>query len=164
MLTARRDEPASQMKICACKSQLEGTMPSWSSEQNLNYEDHVFLESMKTDRQACIGSRHRISKQTSKRKEKWMEEQEQRAQRKEIRKMLILKLRSHKVITEFRKLDTSIFISHDVLKSPGVILFLVWTATRAGDFKTSPGISFLEHNFYGICNQWNSRCLWWKNF
>ena len=27
MLTARRDEPASQMKICAFKSQLERTMP-----------------------------------------------------------------------------------------------------------------------------------------
>ena len=123
MLTARRDEPASQMKICACKSQLEGTMPSWSSEQNLNYEDHVFLESMKTDRQACIGSRDRISQQMSKRKEKRMEEQEQRAQREEIRKMSIdqtaqeesqssvtededngayFELPSHKVIMEFK--------------------------------------------------------------
>ena len=83
MPTARRDEPASQMKICAFKSQLERTTPFWSSEQNLNDEDHVFLESMKTDRKACMGARDRNSQQMSKRKEKGMEEQEQRAKRSE---------------------------------------------------------------------------------
>ena len=62
-------------------------MPFWSSKQNLDDEDHVFLESMKTDRKTCTGTRHRISLQRSKRKKKRMEEQEQRAQREEIRKM-----------------------------------------------------------------------------
>ena len=86
-----------------------------------------------------------------------MEEQKQRAQREEIRKMSIeqtaqeeslssvtededndayfevTKSQSHNGV---QKLGTSISIAHDVLKSPGVILFLVWTATSAGDFKT----------------------------
>ena len=138
----RRDETASQRKISTFKSQLEKTMPFWSSEQNLNDEDHAFLESMKTDRKACMGARDRISQQRSKRKEKRMEEQEQRVQREEIRKRSldqtaqeesqssvtegedsdadfeVTKSRSHNRV---QKLGTSIFIPHDVLKSPALV-------------------------------------------
>ena len=93
-----------------------------------------------------MGARNRISLQRLKRNEKRMEEQKQRAQREEIRKMSIeqtaqeeslssvtededndayfevTKSQSHNGV---QKLGTSISIAHDVLKSPGVILFLV---------------------------------------